>query len=221
MRKFFLQKLILFMATILSRPLLFFYRSTLTIRLKNPQHVRALRKSGQNFIFAFWHENMILPLLIHRDQGMTVLVSQHFDGEVIARLLRVFGTKTIRGSSTRGGKTAYLQMKRKMERERFEMVFTPDGPTGPRREAKLGAVRLASQTGVPILAAGIAASKYYRMNSWDRLLLIKPLAECVLYYGEPRTIPAGIDEPHLIMEAEKLSVWLNELDREAENCLFS
>ncbi len=209
------------MAIILSRPLLSLFRSTLTIRLKNQHHIKTLRKSGQNFIFVFWHENLMLPLLVHHNQGMTVLVSQHFDGEVIARLLRVSGTKTIRGSSTRGGKTAFLQMKKMIRQGRFEVVFTPDGPTGPRREAKLGAVRLASQTGVPILAVGVAANRYYRLKSWDRMMLIKPFAKCLLSYSEPIYIHAGTDERRLIAEAEKLSRRLNDLDREAENCLFS
>ncbi|HHE64483.1 MAG TPA: DUF374 domain-containing protein, partial [Bacteroidetes bacterium] len=177
------QKLILFFATVLARPILLLYRETLSIKIINKRYLKKFRSRNQNFILSFWHENMILPLLVHDGQGIHALVSKHFDGEIITRILRSFRLAAVRGSSTRGGKEAYQVLKRGMLNGPFEAAFTPDGPTGPRRKAKLGVVRLSSETGAPIIPIGVAATRYYRMGSWDRLLLILPFSRCVLYYG--------------------------------------
>lgn len=219
MKKLLQQKLILFFASILARPVLFAFRSTLKIRLIHSGILKELRRQQKNFILAVWHEYAIFSVLAHEGQNIHVLVSQHFDGEVIARILRVFGNKAIRGSSTRGGKQAYSKMKSKMESGRFEAAFTPDGPTGPRRQAKLGVVRLASETGAAIVPIGVAASHYKRMRSWDRMLLILPFSKCVLYYGKPFRVSPGLNEAELKEQAGRLTVLINESDREAAKCL--
>lgn len=181
---------ILFAAQLLSRPLLKLFRSSLEIRVLNRHLVKQLRQEGRGIIFGFWHENMILPLLVHQDSGVAVLVSQHFDGEIIARILKSFGLSSVRGSSTRGGKEAYAQLKKMMKKNgSVEVAFTPDGPTGPRRKPKSGIFRLAKETGAPILPIAVAATKYKRLKSWDRFLAILPFSKCVLAYGKPIRVP--------------------------------
>ncbi len=214
------QKIILFFAHIIAKPLLLIYQSTLAIRVVDKRWIREMRAKNQNYIICFWHENMILPLLVHRGYGIRVLVSQHFDGEIIARILHPFGLPTVRGSSTRGGGKAYLEMKHKMISQNVSTAFTPDGPTGPRRKMKLGAVRLASETGAPILPIGVASDRPRRLNSWDRLLLFLPGAKCVHKYGRPIYVPEGLSADELQDYAVKIGSVLDELDKEAEKWLF-
>ncbi len=219
MRKKLTQNLILFFATIVSRPLLTMFRMSLSIRIKNGHYVKECRRQGENFILSFWHENMILPLLVHEGDGIHVLVSQHFDGEVIARVLHSYGSRTVRGSSTRGGGLAYRRMKNAMKFGKFEAAFTPDGPTGPRRRMKLGAVRLAAETGVPIISMGVAASRFRRLGSWDRLLLILPFSRCALVYGKPFYVPKQAGLKALKYMCDELTAQTNQLDQEAQACL--
>jgi lysophospholipid acyltransferase (LPLAT)-like uncharacterized protein len=210
------EKFILFLAMIVARPLLILYRNTLSIKTRNRHYVDLCRKDGKNILYTFWHENMILPLLLHEKQNIYVLVSQHFDGEIIATILKVFGFPSIRGSSTRGGGQAYKMMKARLERKRFEIAFTPDGPRGPRRRAKLGIIRLAAETGSPIIPVAVAANRYRRSKSWDRLFIIFPFAKCSLVYHKPFYVPKNAN---LESYAAKLSAITNALDQEAEKCL--
>ncbi|MCK4894184.1 MAG: lysophospholipid acyltransferase family protein [Calditrichia bacterium] len=210
------EKFILFLAKIVARPLLILYRNTLSVQISNRHYVESCRKDGENILYSFWHEYMILPLLIHEKQGVYVLVSQHFDGEIIATILKVFGYPSIRGSSTRGGDQAYKLIKLNLERKRFEVAFTPDGPLGPRRQAKMGIIRLAAETGAPIIPLAVAANRYRRIKSWDRLFLIFPFAKCALVYHKPLYVPKNAN---LESYAEKLSAITDALDQEAEKCL--
>lgn len=219
MGKSFKKKLILFLASIVARPLLIIYRLSLKIKIHNRKYVKACRTRGENILYSFWHENMIIPLLVHEKQGINVLVSQHFDGEVIAKILRTFGCPSIRGSSTRGGWEAYQTIKSKLKAGRFEIAFTPDGPRGPRRQSKLGIVRLAAETGAPIILIAVAASRYYRLKSWDRLFLILPFSRCTLIYNKPFYVPATTDLNHLNLYAEELTNQANLLEKEAYKCL--
>jgi lysophospholipid acyltransferase (LPLAT)-like uncharacterized protein len=219
MSKFFKKRLFLFLAKIIARPLLLMYRYSLTIKVHRRDIVLGCRQRREKILYTFWHENMILPLLVHEKQGIHVLVSQHFDGEIIASILKVFGYPSIRGSSTRGGREAFAQMKQKMIGRQTEIAFTPDGPRGPRREAKVGIVRLASETGAPIIPIAVAASRFKRLNSWDRLLIVLPFSRCTLIYNEPVYVPAKIDVQKLKEHARRLTAITNELEKEAERCL--
>ncbi len=219
MGKSFRKKVILFFASIVARPLLIIYRYTLKIKIHNRIYIKECRTRGENILYSFWHENMILPLLVHEKQGINVLVSQHFDGEVIAKILKTFGYPSIRGSSTRGGWEAYKNMKSKLKAGRYEIAFTPDGPRGPRRQSKLGIVRLAAETGAPIILIAVAASKYYRLKSWDRLYLMLPFSRCALIYNKPFYVPSTTDLNDLNPYAEELTKQTNLLEREAYKCL--
>jgi lysophospholipid acyltransferase (LPLAT)-like uncharacterized protein len=210
---------ILFCVSIFAKPVLHIYKLTLQLKVINAKYLDVLRQDHKNLSFALWHENMIVSLLVHEGQYIHVLVSQHFDGEVISRILKAFGFPSIRGSSTRGGSEAYEKIKIKIKTGKFEIAFTPDGPTGPRRKAKLGIVRLSSETGIPIIPLAVVSSHYRRLNSWDQLLIVLPFSKCVLYYGKPIYIPPDLDLKQLQEHADQLSFLINSLDHEAEKYL--
>ena len=120
--------------------------------------VDALYREGRHIILAFWHAQQLMIPIGYRGTGSHVLISQHGDGEIIARIIARFGHEAVRGSSTRGGAAA-LRALIKLGRSGKDVVVTPDGPKGPRHVAKLGVVQLAKATGLPIVPLAFACSK--------------------------------------------------------------
>jgi len=120
--------------------------------------IDALYQEGRHIILAFWHAQQLMIPIGYRGAGSHVLISQHGDGEIIARIIARFGHQAVRGSSTRGGAGA-LRALIKLGRSGQDVVVTPDGPKGPRHVAKLGVVQLAKVTGLPIVPLAFACSK--------------------------------------------------------------
>lgn len=117
-----------------------------------------LYRERRNIILAFWHAQQLMIPIGYRGTGSHVLISQHGDGEIIARIIARFGHEAVRGSSTRGGVGA-LRALIKLGRSGRDVVVTPDGPKGPRHVAKLGVIHLAKATGLPIVPLAFACSK--------------------------------------------------------------
>jgi lysophospholipid acyltransferase (LPLAT)-like uncharacterized protein len=138
--------------------------STLRLRTVHPERVESLWLTGQNVIIAFWHGRQVMMPLAYRRRWMTkqarmeILVSEHRDGEFIARILRWFKFGTVRGSTTRGGSRALRQMVRRA-RAGADLAVTPDGPRGPRCVAQAGVIELAKLSGLPVVPLTFAASK--------------------------------------------------------------
>lgn len=120
--------------------------------------VDALYQGGRSIILAFWHAQQLMIPIGYRGRGAHVLISQHGDGEIIARIIARFGHQAVRGSSTRGGASA-LRGLIKVGRSGRDVAVTPDGPKGPRHVAKLGVIQLAKATGLPIVPLAFACSK--------------------------------------------------------------
>jgi lysophospholipid acyltransferase (LPLAT)-like uncharacterized protein len=149
------------------------------------------RDPGRKVIYAFWHGGLLVPLFTHRRRRISILISQHRDGEIIARITRILGYDPVRGSSTRGGAMGLRQLVRKAVSGRC-LAVTPDGPRGPRHVFQSGAVKLAQLTGYPILPVGIGVKRKRLLGSWDRFMVPLPFSSCVYVYGEP--IPVGKDD---------------------------
>jgi lysophospholipid acyltransferase (LPLAT)-like uncharacterized protein len=118
----------------------------------------ALYREGRHVILAFWHAQQLMMLFGYRGAGSHVLISQHGDGEIIARIIARFGHEAVRGSSTRGGAGALRALIR-VGRSGRDVAVTPDGPRGPRQVAKLGVIQLAKATGLPVVPFVFASSK--------------------------------------------------------------
>jgi lysophospholipid acyltransferase (LPLAT)-like uncharacterized protein len=128
---------------------------TLKWRIDGDRHFDEIRRAGRQPILAVWH-GRILPGLFHlRHRGIVVITSQNFDGEWIARILTRYGFGTARGSTSRGGARALVQLRRDLSDGR-PVAFTVDGPRGPARVAQPGAVWLAGATGNPFSRVAIA-----------------------------------------------------------------
>ena len=154
------------------------------------------------YLYAFWHEDMLLPAYHYSCTGAYVLVSEHADGELIAVACRHLGLRLVRGSTTRSGVKALLGMLRRTRDS--HLVVTPDGPRGPRRQVQPGLVFLASRTGKPIVPVGFAYGRAWRTGSWDRMALPCPWSSVVCVQAEPIVVPANARGDQL--EAYRLRV---------------
>jgi lysophospholipid acyltransferase (LPLAT)-like uncharacterized protein len=148
--------------------------------------------TGRQPIMTFWH-GRILPATYHfRHKGIVVITSENFDGEWIAGIIERFGYGTARGSTSRGGRRALLQLTRDLAAGR-PAGFTVDGPRGPSRVSQPGAVWLAKTTGNPILPFHIEAARYWTVKSWDRTQIPKPFTRMAIAMGEPMYVREEAD----------------------------
>ena len=120
--------------------------------------VDAMVREGNPIIIAFWHGRQLMMPLAYRGSSASILISQHRDGEIIARIMKYFGFASIRGSSTRGGGQAVRQLL-KVAHQGQDLVITPDGPRGPACRVQTGVMYLAKLTGFPIVPLTFACSK--------------------------------------------------------------
>jgi hypothetical protein len=136
----------------------------------------------QACIYAVWHES-VLAAAFYRDQPVHALASQSFDGELISRALMGLGWPTpARGSSSRGG-SAGLSESQGFLAKGEHVLFTVDGPRGPRRVAKDGAIKLSRLSGHPVVPVAFACRAQPRLKTWDRMVLPPPFARGVFWFG--------------------------------------
>src|SRR5919107_1839363 len=102
------------------------------------------RRTGQRYIYAFYHEVMLFPAYYWAWPDMQILISDHRDGELITQVVRRLGFGVVRGSTTRGGARALREMSHRVDRG--HLCVTPDGPKGPRRHVHQGLAFLSRPT---------------------------------------------------------------------------
>ena len=180
------------------------------------EHHWPLRKAGQPVIFALWHGRLLPCTWLNRDQDLVTLVSQHKDGEYIARVVQRWGYTTVRGSSSRGGTEALRDLMRWIRRGR-SVAITPDGPRGPREKMKLGPLYIAQRTGAPLIPALAGASRGWYFGSWDRFLVPKPFSRIRMGYGAPIYVPRDADEAELERIAAHVEEKLTELKAQVDD----
>jgi lysophospholipid acyltransferase (LPLAT)-like uncharacterized protein len=145
---------------------------------------------GEPFILAFWHGRiMMMPYCWPRDKKIDMLISQHRDGQFIARTVSHFGIDTVAGSSSKGGTAALRSMLRALKSGNW-VGITPDGPRGPRMRAADGVVQVARLSGVPVIACGFSARRRTLLNSWDHFTVALPFSQGIFVWGEPIHVAA-------------------------------
>ena len=158
--------------------------ATLKWRVEGLQHYDAIVQQGRQPIMAFWHGRILPATIYFKHRGIVVITSENFDGEWIAGIIGRFGYGTARGSTSRGGARALVQMKHDMEAGK-PTGFTLDGPRGPARVAQPGAVWLSKATGNPVLPFHLEAARSWTVKSWDRTQVPRPFSTVALVVGEP------------------------------------
>lgn len=177
-------------AITLGLPVLRLLASTWRYSIHNREALQELRNGRRPFVFSLWHGHLLPLLWLHRAEGVRVLISEHRDGEIIARIALGLGYGTIRGSTRKGGERALLALVRALEEGR-EVAITPDGPRGPAHAFQPGAVVAAARARAPILPIAAHTNRAWRLGSWDRFLVPKPFARVSVAYGAPVMIEAA------------------------------
>ena len=157
-------------------------------KVEGDHHYKQAIKNGKGVILSIWHGRMLLLIHHHKHSEITSLVSQSFDGELIARALKPLGYSTHRGSPKEGGAEGFKFMLRDLKQRKIVAMF-PDGPTGPMHTVRDGTVLLARLSGAPIIPAAFSVSSSWRARSWDRFMILKPFTKGIIKYGEPIFIP--------------------------------
>ncbi|MDQ7010273.1 MAG: lysophospholipid acyltransferase family protein [Mariprofundaceae bacterium] len=139
---------------------------------------------GQDpYILSFWHARILMMPFAFKGWNGVMLISEHRDGAFIADAVELMGIASSRGSSTRGGVRAFLEMVR-MARQGRPLGITPDGPKGPREVVQMGTVKLAKKTGLPLRSVCYATRRHWRAGSWDRFYIPRPFTRGVFVFSD-------------------------------------
>jgi len=157
---------------------------TWRLEVEGDDGVAALRRAGRPVLFAVWHGQLLAPLWHRRREGITLLVSGHRDGRRLAGAAQRWGYRIIHGSTSRGALTGLRQLVRALC-EGSDAAVTPDGPRGPARVAKAGAVVAARRSGAAIVPVSATASSAWHASSWDGFMVPRPFARVRVVYGAP------------------------------------
>ena len=187
--------------------------TTWRIRVVHDAGYRALLEAGTPFVYSLWHGQMLPLLWHHRGTRAAILISEHRDGEIIARIAESLGYRTIRGSTSRGGGRALLALARDLQAG-GRVAVTPDGPRGPAHVYAPGALVAAQRAGAPIVVVVAAARRSWRLRSWDRFMIPKPFARVTIAYGDPTPV-AGATPREAAAEGERFGALHRAVDEAA------
>jgi len=166
-------------------------------------------------IYSFWHRAVFPSAWLWRKTEIAVMVSRSFDGEYIARTIEKLGFVAVRGSSSRGGATALLGLKNQLEQGN-SVVFTIDGPRGPKYVAKPGPVLLSRASALPMAAFYVALSGAWVLKTWDALMIPKPFSKALVRVSAKLRVPAEAGDEQMGEFHQQLQAALERVTRFAE-----
>jgi len=209
-------KFLLFLASWIGPILIYILGMTLKIEWVGEENLDILRKEKKSVIYAFWHGRMLIPAYSYRNQKIHVLISQHRDGEIIARIIHHLGFVSVRGSTTRGGSKALFEMCEKTA-SGFDVAVTPDGPKGPGFQVHPGTIYIAQRSGMPMVPITNSAKNRWTLSSWDRFLIPKPFSKAVIMLGKPIYVPVESTSQQLEKIRTDLEKELRQLTQNADD----
>lgn len=149
------------------------------------------KRIAENYIAALWHNRLLIfPFVLRRffsDRHGAALISASRDGELLADAIKRFGYDVVRGSSSRLGASAILQLTEVLASGR-DVVITPDGPRGPAYELGPGVIFLAQRSGAAVVPVNMEYSSCWRIKSWDRFIVPRPFAKVRVIIGQPHVV---------------------------------
>jgi lysophospholipid acyltransferase (LPLAT)-like uncharacterized protein len=169
-------------------------------------------------IFAIWHNRLSLSAILYQryvqkfaaERRMAAMVSASRDGGLLAKIMEGFGLEPVRGSSSRRGGQALVEMTTCAERG-FDLALTPDGPRGPRYEVQEGVITTAQLTGFPIIPVSYHLNWKIRVNSWDKFQIPLPFARCDVIMEKPIFVPREISDEQRETYRKQLEQSLREI----------
>lgn len=165
-------------------------------------------------IYVFWHENILLPLSLRGHSNISMLLSRHWDADVLARVAHMNGFGTVRGSTFRGGSAALRELAERAAEG--NLTITPDGPRGPRRTLAAGCVFLASTLNIPLVAMGVGYARPWRVSTWDRFAIPRPFSRARCIVSRAIKIPPTLERDGIEWHREGVERLLVHLSDEAE-----
>lgn len=177
---------------------------------------KELRNEKKPVIILIWHGRIFFAPYFFRRRGIMPLISPSEDGEIIAQIITRWGYKALRGSSSHSIIKAWNEMKRELEKG-GELIIVPDGPRGPGREMKLGAVKLAKETGAYLVPFTFSSSKRKTLKSWDSFLIPRPFTRFVAIYGNPISVKSNLNNEEMKGKCQEVEEYMIELDQEADS----
>ena len=199
---------------VILRLLFFVVEKTCFWKHHNKHVLEAAQQSGSPTLICMWHGHFIFPMIYLKNNlsDISVISSTHRDSMVLASVLQKYKFNLIKGSSTRGAKNVLKNMIKKYKKSESVIAITNDGPKGPARIAKAGALQLAHKMGANILFMTGRSSRFWKLKTWDRFVLPKPFATNHVYFAKI-DIPKEIDK-NLI--GEFITSWMNKLENDID-----
>jgi len=176
---------------------------------------RLLRDQRKPVILMIWHGRLFITPFFFRNRGIMPMISPSGDGEIIVRLASGWGYKFLRGSGSHAMLKAWATLKGELA-QGGEVVIVSDGPKGPVRKMKPGALRLSQATGAFIVPFSFSAPRRKILGSWDGFLLPRPFQRLVAIYGEPFTVGPELKDDAFEQERLRVENLLRELDERAD-----
>lgn len=165
------------------------------IGLENKIKVREAHPK-KTYVYALWHQNLIGAIFSHIGEKFTMVISESKDGELVAVTCEKFGHSPARGSSTRGGKKALIEIVKKVKNG-MPGALSVDGPKGPPHVVKPGVIEVARLAQCAILPLSPYPTKYWTFEkSWDKFRMPKPFSKIIVVIGEPIYVGEEIDRSH-------------------------
>jgi lysophospholipid acyltransferase (LPLAT)-like uncharacterized protein len=193
---------------------------TVHLQILGQEKIIRLSEKEDFGILALWHGRHFLLVDQYRRQftnrkKMCVMTSESKDGELLARILRKFNFRVVRGSSSRGAVSGLMKLIDVM-REGYDTIIAVDGPRGPREVVKSGVIVLAQKTGYPIIPLSASAKQYWLINSWDRYMIPKPFTSGVVSVGDPIYVSANANKNELEQKRLLVETSLKEITLQAD-----
>jgi lysophospholipid acyltransferase (LPLAT)-like uncharacterized protein len=207
------------MTGILGKWILWLWAKSARTTVLGEEKYTELRNKKIPVIVLIWHGRIFFAPYFFRRRGIMPLVSPSEDGEIIAQIIARWGYKALRGSSSHSIIRAWNEMKKELEKG-GELIIVPDGPRGPGRKMKPGALKLAKETGAYLVPFTFSSSKRKTLKSWDRFLIPRPFTRFVAVYGNPISVESTSSNEELEKKLLEVEDYMKELDREADNFFY-
>jgi lysophospholipid acyltransferase (LPLAT)-like uncharacterized protein len=193
----------------------------LTLRYQWNDRASVLEKPSDGpVIFCVWHNRLALCMEAHhiytrkhQSPGMAAMVSASRDGGFLTGILECFKVQPVRGSSSRRGPQALLELTSWAERG-YDLAITPDGPRGPRYVVQDGVMSLAQLTGLPIVPFSFHAHRKICSGSWDRFQIPVPFSRCEMTLAKPICVPRETSDAGREELRKQLEQTLKEISRD-------
>jgi len=207
----FVQKVQLFIAELLGPLLINLLGATWKVQISGESKIHPQRHQTEKRIYCFWHNKLLGLCFTQQKKNVGILISSHFDGEIIARITKRLGYHPHRGSSTRGGAAGLMAMLK--DDHVWYLAITVDGPRGPKEVVKPGVIYLALKSGLPIVPVSCNSSDKWVLKSWDNFEIPKPFARITVAMGQPIYIDSSKTDKQIKSSTDTIAEAIKELEQ--------